>query len=236
MSYSNPQSPISNPSLPTHLGIIMDGNRRWAKEKGLPVFEGHRLGAEAFRNVVKEADEMGIENLSAYVFSSENWSRTEEEVKYLMGLVITITKKYLKDFHKLGIKIVVLGSREKLDKKVLDAVEYTEDLTKDNTGMTLGLCFNYGGKQEIVDAAKKVVESGQELSVESISENLYSPQMPQIDLLIRTSGENRTSGYMLWRSDYAELIFIQKYWPDFGSSDLHEACAEFTRRQRRFGA
>ena len=227
---------MSDQDLPKHIGIIMDGNRRWAKERGLPVFEGHRLGAEAFRNVVKEAHEMSIQNLSAYVFSSENWSRTEDEVKYLMGLVITITKKYLKDFHKLGIKIVVLGSREKLDKKVLEAVEYTEDLTKDNTGMVLGLCFNYGGKQEIVDAAKKVVESGAELTVESISHNVYHPEMPEIDLLIRTSGENRTSGYMLWRSDYAELIFLKKYWPDFGPEDLHQACAEYTQRQRRFGA
>lgn len=230
--------PGSQSSLPNHLGLILDGNRRWAKDQGLPTLEGHRQGAETFRKVSLAAFDRGIKYVSAYVFSTENWQRTEEEVGYLMKLLIRAVEKHLKSFHEAGIKVVVLGRRDGLDGSVLKAIEKTESLTKDNSRGTLALCFNYGGKSELVDAVKKIVASGispSDVEADTIMANLYSPEIPEIDLIIRTSGERRTSGFMLYRSEYAELYFTDTMWPDFDEPALDEALSDYTHRKRRFG-
>lgn len=216
----------------------MDGNRRWAKAHGVPTLEGHRQGLETFRTIVKSSLERDVQYLSAYVFSTENWSRAQEEVTYLMGLLVKAVEKYLDEFDSLGVKICFLGSREGLDKKVLAAMEHSESKTRDNSALTVGLCFNYGGKPELVDAVRKIVASGvspTDVTPELIDAAVYHPEIPGIDLLLRTSGERRTSGYMLWRSDYAELYFLEKMWPDFTVQDLDEALADYASRQRRFG-
>jgi undecaprenyl diphosphate synthase len=232
MTESNKQS------LPTHLGLILDGNRRWAKAKGLPTLEGHRQGAEVFREIALATFEKGITYLSAYVFSAENWSRTEGEVDYLMKLVIKATEKYLDTFHKAGIRVIVLGRRDGVSQDVLDAIERTETKTKDNTKGTLALCFNYGGREELVDASRAIAAQGtspSEITEELLRSHLYHPEIPDIDLLIRTSGEHRSSGFMLYRTAYSELYFIDKHWPDFTVDDLKDALITFSQRERRYG-
>lgn len=222
--------------LPMHVGIILDGNRRWAKSKGLPTLEGHRRGSEVFKKICLAAFERGVRYISAYVWSAENWSRAQEEVKYIMDLVVRVADTQLDEFHKKGIKIVVLGSRDKLNPKVLKAIDRVESKTRDNTKGTIALCFNYGGRQEIIDAAQSVFDQHQELSEESLAAHLYVPEVPEVDLVIRTSGERRTSGFMLWRAHYAELYFNDKHWPDFDEADLNEALNWYADRQRRFGS
>ena len=224
--------------IPKHLGLILDGNRRWAKAKGLPTLEGHKQGSENFKTVSLAAFDRGVEYVSAYVFSAENWQRTEEEVGYLMSLLMKAVEKHLKAFHKANIRIVLLGRREGLSAAVLKSLEKTEQLTKDNTRGTLALCFNYGGKDELVDAVKHIMASGfspRDISPELLSGSLYHPEIPPIDLLVRTSGEQRTSGFMLYRADYAELYFTNVLWPDFNESELDAALHEYARRKRRFG-
>ena len=222
-----------------HVGIIMDGNRRWAKARGVPTLEGHRQGLEAFRAIVKHALTTDVDCLTAYVFSTENWSRTQEEVSYLMGLLLKAVEKYLDEFDRMGVRICFIGSREGLDKKVAAAVERAEKKTNGNTALTVGLCFNYGGQQELVDAMRSIAADQTppaDVTKELIASRLSHPEIPPCDLIIRTSGEQRLSGYMLWRSDYAEFRFIQKHWPDFTSEDFDEALADFAGRQRRRGA
>jgi undecaprenyl diphosphate synthase len=197
--------------------------------------EGHRHGAEVFKDIAIHAFECGVSYLSAYVFSQENWQRTEEEVGYLMNLVASAVERYLDEFHERGIKIVILGRRDGIRRRVLNAIARSEERTKDNTGGTLALCFNYGGKQEIVDAANRIIENGRELSVETMDAAVYEPSIPPLDLIIRTSGEQRLSGFMLWRSPYAELYFTPTLWPAFSPDDFDAALADYEQRQRRFG-
>lgn len=219
-----------------HLGLILDGNRRWARAQGLPVLEGHRRGMEVFKDVSLAAFDQGVTYVSAYIFSTENWSRTQEEVSYLMGLVVKAVEKHLATFHEANIRLVHLGSRQNLDKKVLAAIDRSVEQTKDNTRGTLALCFNYGGHQEIVDAVQGLVNEGNAaVTKELIEQHLYASDVPPIDLLIRTSGEHRTSGYMLWRADYAELIFTDTLWPDFTVGELEGLFDEYKKRNRRFG-
>lgn len=230
---------MSQSELPlNHLGIILDGNRRWAKQKGLTFLEGHRKGAEVFKEISLSAFDKGIKYLSAYVFSKENTSRPEEEVSYLMKLVVKAVEKYLDEFHKKGIKIVVAGNKDKLSKTVSEAITKTEEKTKDNSKGTLILCFNYGGRQEIIDATKQITANKtkpEEVTEELFEQNLYTPGTPDIDLIIRTSGEQRLSGFMLWRAAYAELKFVDKYWPDFTVEDLSNCIEDYKNRTRRFG-
>jgi len=224
--------------MPTHVGFILDGNRRWAKEQGLPTLEGHKQGSEVFKEIALHAFERGVQYVSGFVFSTENWKRTEEEVGYLMGLVSNAVENYLDTFHKEGVRIVILGRRDGLRNKVLKAIQKAEETTKENTRGTLALCLNYGGQDEIVDAVKNIVESGLGSSLvtaEIVDQNIYAPQIPPLDLLIRTSGEQRTSGFMLWRAAYAELYFCDKYWPSFSVSDLDGALDCYGYRERRFG-
>lgn len=227
---------MSDTTLPVHLGIILDGNRRWAKAKGLPTLEGHRQGSETFKEIALAAFDRGIKYVSAYVFSTENWSRTQEEVRYIMDLAVRVADTQLDEFHQRGIKIVILGSREKLNPKVLKAIDKVEAKTKDNTAGTIALCFNYGGRQEIVEAVKALIAAGEEPDEENIAGHLYAPEVPDADLIIRTSGEHRISGYMLWRASYSELYFTDKYWPDFSEADLDLALNDYSKRQRRFGS
>ncbi len=230
---------MSNNTPPTHVGIILDGNRRWAKQRGLPSFEGHRTGYQRLKELSTHVfNECKIQYLSAFIFSTENWNRSKEEVNYLMDLALWIAKKEVKEFHKKGFKALFLGSRERLSDKLLKAIEEAEALTRDNTGGTLALCFNYGGHEEIVNASRKLVASGvspNEVTEEEFYKALYAPEVPPIDLLIRTSGEQRLSGFMLYRAAYAELYFSDKYWPDFSNESFDAALAEYTERERRFG-
>ncbi len=225
-------------SIPSHVGMILDGNRRWAKNRGIPALEGHRQGSEVFREVALYAFNNGVQYLSAYVFSTENWARTKEEVSYLMQLIIKAVEKYLKDFHKHGINIRIIGRKDRLNKKVIKAIEKAESVTKNNDKGTLIICLDYSGKQEIVDATKSIISKGikiQDLDVSIFEQNLYASDIPDIDLLIRTSGEKRLSGYMLWRSAYAELVFSDKLWPDYTVHDFQDALQQYNTRQRRFG-
>lgn len=224
---------------PTHVGIILDGNRRWAKEHELPAAKGHEQGAVTLKQIAFTAFEQGVQYLSAYVFSTENWQRSKTEVNFLMKLLIKAVELHLEEFNQKNIKIVVVGSQKGMPKSVIDALARTVQKTANNTGGTLALCLNYGGKQEIVDAVQAIVLSNisaDNISKELISSYLYEPTLPQLDLIIRTSGEQRTSGFMLWRGDYAELLFIEKLWPDFTSQDFLDAMNEFAKRQRRYGA
>lgn len=225
--------------LPVHIGIIPDGNRRWAKSGGLPTLEGHRRGLVVAHDVALHAFDLGVKNLTVYAFSNENWNRAEEEIGYLMNLFHRFVTTQTKTLHEKGVRVVFLGRRDNLPKNLIEAMEKSEAQTKDNTAGTLSVCLNYGGKTEIIDAVKAIIRSGvkpEEVTSEMISEHLYAPEVPPVDMIIRTSGEQRTSGFMLWRSDYAEFFWSKKLWPDFTNDDLDEALAEFKRRQRRYGA
>ncbi len=237
MSLSNPQSPIPNP-IPNHIGIILDGNRRWAVENGRKTLDGHKRGSEVFKEISLGLFERGVKYVSAFVFSTENWQRKAEEIDYLMRLVVKAVELHLDEYDKKNICIKILGKRDNLHAKVLKAIERTEAKTANNTGGTLALCFNYGGRQEIVDAVKRIVASGVselEVSEDLITNQVYSSDIPDVDLLVRTSSEKRTSGFMLWRAWYAELAFIEKYWPDIVLSDFDTVLDEYSKRQRRFG-
>jgi undecaprenyl diphosphate synthase len=225
-------------ALPVHVGIVLDGNRRWAKKNGVPDIQGHRQGMDVLKDVSFHAFERGVQYLSAYVFSTENWQRAEEEVNYLMDLTVKAVEKYLDEFHERGVRVVVLGRRKGIRQKVLDAMTRAEEKTKDNTQGTLALCFNYGGREELVDALKHIVAEGftpNQITADVIAGSLYSPEIPDLDLLIRTSGEERTSGFMLYRAAYAELYFVDKLWPDFTNKDFDGALDNYAKRERRFG-
>lgn len=226
---------ISESAVPTHVGIILDGNRRWAKAKGLPVLEGHRQGVEVFKKIVLHGFEREIKYISAYIFSNENWRRSEKEVGFLMDMVIRAVEEYLDEFHERGIRLVILGRKEGLRSKVVDAISRAEEKTRHNDKGTLALCINYGGREEIADAANKLIESQQPITSENLCSALYAPEIPDLDFVIRTSGEQRLSGFMLWRASYAELYFSPVMWPDFTPGDFDKALEEYNNRSRRFG-
>lgn len=230
----------SKSSVPNHLGLIIDGNRRWAKNKGLPVFEGHHAGYKNIDVVGDAAWERGIRYLSVYIFSTENWNRSKKEVDYLMDMLVTVVvaRKEINKLDKKGVRIRFLGSRERISKKVVAAIETAERQTKTNKKGTLALCFNYGGHLEIADALKSMVAEGvspEEVTEDNVAKHLYAPDLPPVDLIIRTSGEQRLSNFMLWRAAYSELYFTDKYWPEFTADDLDEALGEYASRHRRFG-
>lgn len=224
--------------LPTHVGLILDGNRRWARQQGLQLVEGHRKGAETLRRVLDYGLERGIPYVSAYVFSTENWKRTKSEVKYLMSLLLEILGRDVAEMHEKGIKVVWLGSREGVGPKIQKVLDDAEELTKNNTRATFGLCLNHGGHREIVEAVQRLVETGakaETISEESITAALDGPEIPPIDLLIRTGGDQRISNFMLWRVAYSELVFTPTLWPDLTNDELENILADYASRQRRFG-
>lgn len=218
-----------------HLGIIADGNRRWAKERGLPTIEGHKKGLERIEELVDAAAKAGIKYITFYVFSTENWGRSEAEVSYIVKLAEDKILGFAKKLAKSNGRMVILGSQDKISPKLKKAIREAEEIGKDCTGITVCLCFNYGGEQEIADAVNETTKSGKEITPESIREHLYHPEIPNIDMVVRTSGEERISGFMLWRTAYAELMFIKKYFPEMSGEDIKEILAEYERRNRRFG-
>ncbi len=224
--------------VPNHVGFILDGNRRWARQHGLPEFDGHLAGYSALQEVIQGSFEQGIKFVSVYAFSTENWQREKKEVSHLMKLVIRAITNDLKHFIKNGIRLRIIGHREGLNDKIITAIEKAEESTKRLTKGTVLICFNYGGHREIADAARKCVEDGlsaSEISEEAIAKRLYAPDAPPLDMIVRTSGEQRLSNFMLWRASYSELYFLKKYWPDMTKQDVADIIEEYNRRQRRFG-
>lgn len=224
--------------IPKHIGFIVDGNRRWAKQRGLPTFNGHAKGYDIVKEIMIATFDAGVEFASVYVFSTENWKRSEDEVGKLMGLFLKVLTSDLGIFDKNNIRLKILGSRDKLSKSILKAIDNAEQKTANNTAGTLALCFNYGGQLEIVDAVKKIVKSSvaaDDITTDLIEQNLYSPEIPPIDIVVRTSGEQRLSNFMLWRSAYSEMMFIDKMWPDMTKDDVMDIISEYSKRSRRFG-
>jgi undecaprenyl diphosphate synthase len=221
-------------AIPVHIGYIVDGNRRWAKTHGLPAYEGHLAGYNALKDVIKATSDAGVRYASVYAFSTENWKRGEGETGKLMKLALRLFKTDLKELIDQNIRLRVLGSEEGLDKKVIQAARDAEHATEGCDGLTVALCFNYGGHQEIIDAARKAAKAG-EITEESITRHLYAPEIPPLDIIVRTSGEQRLSNFMLWRSAYSELLFLDKLWPDMTPEDVTDIINEYNRRGRRFG-
>ena len=230
--------------LPNHIGIVMDGNGRWAKLRGLPRTDGHTAGEEAMWDTVVGANELGMGWLTMFAFSSENWKRPKAEVAFLMGFNRGLLRRRRDELHRMNVRVRFLGRRDwKVPRSVLKEMEISEELTRHNTGMTLTIAFNYGGRVEVVDAVKRLIADhdagrlkGEKLTPESISSRLYHADMPDPDLIIRTSGEERISNFLLWQAAYSELYFTPVYWPDFDREHLYEAIRDYQKRSRRFGA
>ena len=230
-------------NLPKHIAIIMDGNRRWAKSKGLPAALGHKEGAKTLEKIVRYAKKVGIKYITVYAFSTENWKRTEEEVSALMNLMQNYLDDYSKRADSENIKVNILGSRQGLSEKMKDLIEKCMERTKNNTGITFNIALNYGGRDEIVKAVKSIAEKVKEneidiedITEQTISDNLYTKNQPDPDLLIRTSGEIRLSNFLPWQLVYTEFVFVDKNWPDFNEQDLDEAIEIYQKRNRKFGA
>jgi undecaprenyl diphosphate synthase len=234
--------PLSPFETPRHVAIIMDGNGRWASARGLPRGEGHRRGVEALRKTVRAAGEMGISYLTIFSFSAENWTRPASEIRDLMGLLRRFIRNDLAELHQNRVKVRVIGERGDLDPDIRRLLEEAEELTRDNDKLTLVVAFNYGGRQEIARAAAKLADKVRTggldpsaITADLIGQNLDAPDLPDPDLIIRTSGEQRLSNFLLWQSAYSELVFVPTYWPDFDRVALESAIAEYHRRERRFG-
>lgn len=225
-------------SIPTHVGYIVDGNRRWAKARGLDSQAGHEAGYEKFKDIVLDTIDRGVPYVSAYIFSTENWHRSGPEVKYLMDLVVKLLSEDLPVFVERGIRLRVAGTRIRLSRRVKKAIDKAETATKDLTNGTVILSFNYGGHQEIIDAVnrlRKTLSAQKKVTAQIFEQFLYTPDVPPCDLIVRTSGEQRLSNFMLWRSAYSELIFIKKAWPDMTKRDVTAILKEYAKRSRRFG-
>lgn len=229
-------------NIPQHIAIIMDGNRRWAKVKGVQTSEGHKAGAEKLEEIAKYCNELGVKYLTVYAFSTENWKRSKEEVSALMILLKNYLKKFSKSANKENIKINILGDIEVLDNGLKKSVKEAIERTKNCTGLTLNIAFNYGGRAEIVYSMKKIASkiANKEISIEDINEdlitqNLYTENQPDPDLLIRPGGELRISNFLPWQLVYSEFYFTDKYWPDFNKEDLLDSIKVFNRRIRKFG-
>lgn len=222
-----------------HLACIMDGNRRWARDRGLPAVEGHRAGYETMKKVGEWCLEREIETLTVFAFSTENWKRSETEVGFLMSLLEFALDKELDYFVSRKIRLRILGRREGFSKKILELIDRAQDATKDFDRMTFAICLNYGGRTEIVDAVKAIVSEGipvDAIDEQTIAKRLYWPNMPDPDLVIRTSGEQRLSGFLTWETVYSELYWIEKFWPALEEADIDAALEEYKKRQRRYGA
>lgn len=224
---------------PRHVAIIADGNRRWARERGLPVLAGHVQGIEAIRPIVRRARDRGVETLSVYTFSTENWTRPDEEVSGLFGLIDGAVRQYTDELIEEGVRVRVIGRLHEAPADVQRSIRSAEERTRSGDRLTLNICFNYSGRAEIVDAARALIAARVDpvsLDEGHFAEHLYTAGQPDVDLLIRTGGDVRTSNFLLWQAAYAELVFCDKFWPDFTDADFDEALAEFVRRERRFGA
>ena len=225
-------------SIPNHVAIIPDGNRRWAKGKGVTTLQGHQKGVEAMRWIAESIFDRGVKYMTLYLFSTENWNRPRGEVRYLMKLFYKVATIEVQKLHKRGIRVLFLGSREGLDPALVKVMEDGETLTAENQGGTLSLCLNYGGQPELAEAFSAMLADDikpNQVTPELITKYMYAPDLPPVDFIIRASGEERTSGFMMWRAAYAELYFTEVLWPDFKAADLDKALGEYASRQRRFG-
>jgi len=217
------------------VAIIMDGNGRWAERRGLPVAEGHRAGTKALRRTVEAAIDLGVETLIVYAFSTENWSRPEGEVEDLMEIFGETIERELPDLARQGVRARFLGRRDRAPDELRAQMEGLEEETAHNERLNLWIAFDYGGRAELLEAARRLVEAGEEPTEDSLRAHLYAPELPDPDLLIRTSGELRISNFLLWQLAYSELVFLDVLWPDFGSRELEDALAAYAQRRRRFG-
>lgn len=229
-------------SVPHHVAVVMDGNGRWANARGLPRTEGHRVGEEMLMDVIAGAIEVGVGELSAYAFSTENWKRSPAEVRFIMGFSRQVLRNQRDDLNDWGVRVRWIGRKPRLWKSVLSELREAEELTRNNTVLTLNLAINYGGRAEIADAMRAMAEDVQRgaispkgISERTVSRYLYAPNMSDVDLLIRTGGEQRTSNFLMWESAYAELYFSDKPWPEFDRRELWKACEAYAHRDRRFG-
>jgi undecaprenyl diphosphate synthase len=229
-------------AVPRHVAIIMDGNGRWAAARGLPRAEGHRRGVEALRRTIRAAGEIGIAVITIFSFSAENWSRPASEIGELMGLLRRFIRNDLAELHKSNVRVRIIGERDGLDPDIGRLLVEAEELTRDNDGLTLVVAFNYGARQELMRAARRIAEaaaagrlSPADVTVDTVAGFLDAPDLPDPDLIIRTSGEQRLSNFLLWQSAYSELVFVPAYWPDFDRAALEAAIEEYRRRERRFG-
>jgi undecaprenyl diphosphate synthase len=229
--------------VPRHVAIVMDGNGRWAKARGLPRTAGHEAGESSLFDCVEGAIELGVKAISAYAFSTENWRRSPDEVRFLMGFNRDVIRRRRDEMHELGVRVRWAGRRPRLWRSVIKELEIAEELTRDNDVLTLTMCVNYGGRAEIADAAAAIareVAAGR-LNPDKVDEStvarfLDEPDMPDVDLFVRSSGEHRTSNFLLWQAAYAEMVFLDTLWPDFDRRHLWAACEEYASRQRRFGS
>lgn len=224
--------------VPVHVGIIMDGNGRWAKQRGLPRLAGHRAGTKNLRRVIRAAANAGIKHLTFYAFSTENWSRPEEEVNGLMGLLGEFIETETPELHKEGARLLHIGHLEHLEPQLQRKIENAIELTRNNTRIDVILAFSYGGRDEIVSAVRKIVAAGipaEEITQQTISDNMFTVGIPDPDLIIRTSGELRTSNFLTWQSVYSEWAFSEVLWPDFDEAALNQILEDFSKRDRRFG-
>jgi undecaprenyl diphosphate synthase len=229
-------------AVPEHVAIVMDGNGRWANGKGLTRIEGHKAGEASLLDVVAGAIQLGVKHLSVYAFSTENWKRSPEEVRFLMGYNRDVLHRRRDQLNEWGVRIRWAGRRPRLWRSVIDELLFAEQLTQGNSTLTLTMCVNYGGRNEITDAVRAIAEdvaSGRMkpsgISEKTIQKHLYAPELPDVDLFVRSSGEQRTSNFMLWQSAYAEMVFLDTLWPDFTREQLWEAVVIYANRNRRFG-
>ena len=229
-------------NFPEHIAIIMDGNRRWAKQKKLPIKLGHREGAKTLEKIVRHAKKISVKYITVYAFSTENWKRSESEVESLMSLLREYLDNFAKKADTENIKINVLGDMEPFSDDLRESIDLSMERTKNNTGIIFNICLNYGGRDEIVKAVQKIgrkIENHEinvnDINENTISENLYTAHMPDPDLLIRTSGEIRLSGFLIWQSSYTEFVFLEKYWPDFNEKDLENCIEIYQKRHRKYG-
>lgn len=222
--------------VPQHIGYILDGNRRWAKKHGLPVYEGHLAGYTALKDIVEATADAGVQYISFYSFSTKNWQRAQSEVNGIMKITRMMFKSDIKRLVKDGYKFVLLGSREGVPPDIVKMIDAAEEQSKNGRKATLAMCFNYGGQEEIVRAAQRLIDGGEtDLTLEKFAAALDQPEVPPCDLVVRTSGEQRLSDFMLWRSAYSEFIFLDKFWPEMTADDVTGILEEYNKRERRFG-
>lgn len=233
---------IQRDLVPEHVAVVMDGNGRWANARGLPRVEGHRAGEAALLDVVAGAIEIGVKHLSVYAFSTENWRRSPDEVKFLMGFNREVLRRRRDQLNAWGVRVRWVGRAPKLWSSVINELRTAEEMTKRNTGLTLQMCVNYGGRLELVDAIRDIAEgvangtiNPSRISERTIQSHLYEPTLPDVDLFIRSSGEQRTSNFLLWQSAYSEMVFLDTLWPDFSRVQLWRAIEDYAQRDRRFG-
>ncbi len=231
------KSPVGK--VPTHVAIIMDGNGRWARQRGLPRLAGHKAGTDNIKRIIEAAHDHQVKMLTLYAFSTENWKRPMEEVRGLMSLLLNVIDREAENLRKNGVQLRHIGSGEGLDRQLLDRIRYAVDLTRENDRIVVNVAFNYGGRAEIVEAARQIVRDGippDEITEELFASRLYTAGAPDPDLVIRTAGEMRLSNFLIWQAAYAEYWSTPVFWPDFGKEQFHEAILEYGRRRRKFGA